>query len=118
MNHCAPAGWQFIGPYMVPGTRRILISEIQARVAAHYHIPLREMVSSRRSREVARPRQVAMFLSRELTPSSFPEIGRRFGDRDHTTVMHACRAIGTLRLLDKALDRDVLALSDRMQNRL
>src|SRR6202008_1533948 len=66
--------------------RRISIDEIQTQVAEHYRIRKAEMTSARRAREVARPRQVAMYLSKQLTPKSLPDIGRRFGGRDHTTV--------------------------------
>ena len=73
--------------------RRISIDEIQTQVAEHYRIRKAEMTSARRAREVARPRQVAMYLSKQLTPKSLPDIGRRFGGRDHTTVLHAVRKI-------------------------
>lgn len=69
------------------------IRQIQRAVANHYDLPEEAMVSQRRGRAVAHPRQVAMFLARELTPKSLPDIGRRFGGRDHTTVMHAIRAV-------------------------
>lgn len=105
-----PKGWLFIGPYMVPAPTRWRIADIQARVCAFYHVPLIEMVSARRSREIARPRQVAMYLSRRHTVRSLPEIGRQFGKRDHTTVIHACRAIETLRRVDPQFDRGVAAL--------
>src|SRR3546814_7587708 len=65
------------------------------------------MVSARRAREVARPRQVAMYLAKRLTPRSLPEIGRRFGGRDHTTVMHAVKRIEELRVEDTELDADI-----------
>jgi chromosomal replication initiator protein len=68
------------------------------------------MVSARRAREVARPRQIAMYLAKQLTPRSLPEIGRRFGGRDHTTVIHAVRQIEKLRGLDHDLDNDVRTL--------
>jgi hypothetical protein len=71
--------------------RRISIDEIQTQVAEHYRIRKAEMTSARRAREVARPRQVAMYLSKQLTPKSLPDIGRRFGGRDHTTVIHAVK---------------------------
>src|SRR3546814_12581730 len=67
--------------------RKITIDDIQRRVAEHYRLKPADMVSARRAREVARPRQVAMYLAKRLTPRSLPEIGRRFGGRDHTTVM-------------------------------
>lgn len=74
-------------------SERLTIAEIQTAVADFYHLPVSEMTSARRNREIAGPRQVAMFLARELTPKSFPDIGRRFGDRDHTTVLHAVRQV-------------------------
>jgi chromosomal replication initiator protein len=86
------------------------IAEIQAEVSRYYRIRPEEMVSARRSREVARPRQVAMYLSKRLTPRSLPEIGRRFGGRDHTTVIHACRQIERLCSADAELGRDVRSL--------
>ena len=73
--------------------RRITIDEIQRKVAEHYTLRLSDMHSARRSRNVARPRQIAMYLCKKLTPRSLPEIGRKFGGRDHTTVMHAVRKI-------------------------
>ena len=76
--------------------RRVTIDEIQKRVAEHFNIKLAEMTSARRARAVARPRQVAMYLAKQLTTRSLPEIGRKFGGRDHTTVMHAVRKIEEL----------------------
>lgn len=73
------------------------IDDIQRAVAHHFRVPLFEMKSERRSRDVARPRQVAMYLCRELTRKSMPNIGHHFGNRDHTTVLHACRQIDKLR---------------------
>ena len=85
----------------------ISLATIQQCTARRFDIPMREMVSARRHRSVARPRQVAMYLSRELTPRSLPEIGRRFGGRDHTTVIHAIERIEALRADDAALDRAI-----------
>lgn len=90
--------------------RRITIDEIQKRVSEHFHIRHAEMVSARRAREVARPRQIAMYLAKQLTPRSLPEIGRRFGGRDHTTVIHAVRQIEKLRGEDSEIDNDVRTL--------
>ncbi|MGI9435149.1 MAG: chromosomal replication initiator protein DnaA, partial [Geminicoccaceae bacterium] len=87
--------------------RRITIEEIQKRVAEHYSIKLSDMHSSRRARVVARPRQVAMYLAKQLTPRSLPEIGRRFGGRDHTTVMHAIKKIEELRASDSVMNEDI-----------
>ena len=87
--------------------RRVTIEEIQKRVAEHYRIRTSDMHSARRSRAIARPRQVAMYLAKQLTPRSLPEIGRKFGGRDHTTVMHAVRKIDELRATDSTLAEDV-----------
>ena len=87
--------------------RRVTIDEIQRRVAEHYNIKMAEMTSSRRSRVVARPRQVAMYLAKQLTQRSLPDIGKRFGGRDHTTVIHAVKKIEELTRLDRALAEDV-----------
>ncbi|MEE9316724.1 MAG: chromosomal replication initiator protein DnaA, partial [Rhodospirillales bacterium] len=77
--------------------RRVTIEEIQKRVAAHFNIRVSDMHSARRARSVARPRQVAMYLAKQLTARSLPEIGRKFGGRDHTTVMHAVKKVDELR---------------------
>ena len=74
-------------------SRRISVDAIQKRVASHYGIRVSDMFSARRARDIARPRQVAMYLAKTLTSLSYPEIGRQFGGRDHTTVMHAVRAV-------------------------
>jgi chromosomal replication initiator protein len=87
--------------------RRVTIEEIQKRVAEHFRIRISDMHSARRSRAVARPRQVAMYLAKQLTPRSLPEIGRKFGGRDHTTVMHAVRKIEELRASDGSLSEDI-----------
>ena len=80
---------------------------IQKKVADRFNIKLSEMHSARRARSVARPRQVAMYLSKQLTARSLPEIGRRFGGRDHTTVMHAIRKVDELRGTDATFAEDV-----------
>jgi chromosomal replication initiator protein len=87
--------------------RRVTIEEIQRRVAEHFNMKLADMHSERRARAVARPRQVAMYLSKQLTTRSLPEIGRKFGNRDHTTVMHAVRKIEELCTLDAGFSEDV-----------
>jgi chromosomal replication initiator protein len=87
--------------------KKVTIDEIQRKVAEYYTIKLSDMMSARRSRDVARPRQMAMYLAKRLTPRSLPEIGRRFGGRDHTTVMHAVKRIDELRATDPELDADV-----------
>lgn len=90
--------------------RQITLELIQKYVADYYKIKVAEMYSQKRTRAVARPRQVAMWLARELTPHSLPEIGEAFGGRDHTTVLHACRTIGDLRGKDGQLNNDVHVL--------
>ena len=90
--------------------RRITIDEIQRKTADYYGLKLADLLSPRRAREVARPRQVAMYLAKKLTPRSLPEIGRRFGGRDHTTVMHGVKRIEELRVADTELNGDVAKL--------
>ncbi len=101
---------EVLGEMFRASRRRITIDEIQKRVSEHFHIRHAEMISARRAREVARPRQIAMYLAKQLTPRSLPEIGRRFGGRDHTTVIHAVRQIEKLRASDSEIDHDVVAL--------
>lgn len=87
--------------------RRVTVDEIQRRVADYFNIRLSDLLSARRARAVARPRQVAMYLSKQLTSKSLPEIGRQFGGRDHTTVMHAVKRIDELRQTDSILEEDI-----------
>ncbi len=87
-------------------SRQINVEGIQKTVAEYFKIKISDMHSKRRSRNVARPRQVAMALAKDLTHMSLPEIGEAFGNRDHTTVLHACRTIATLRKKDHSLNRD------------
>ena len=87
--------------------KRVTIDEIQKRVAEHYHMRLSDMGSARRARAVARPRQVAMFLAKQLTSRSLPEIGKKFGNRDHTTVMHAVTRVTELMTTDVNFAEDV-----------
>ena len=90
--------------------RKISIDDIQRKVAEHYNIRLADMVGPKRARNVARPRQIAMYLSKQLTSRSLPEIGRRFGGRDHTTIMHGIRKVEELVTEDHALAEDVALL--------
>ncbi|MEX0693543.1 MAG: chromosomal replication initiator protein DnaA [Rhodospirillales bacterium] len=87
--------------------RRVTIEEIQKQVANHFNIRISDMHSARRARSVARPRQVAMYLAKQLTARSLPEIGRKFGGRDHTTVMHAVRKVEELKTMDPGFAEDV-----------
>ena len=95
--------------------RRITVDEIQKACAAHYRIDASEMRSKRRARAVARPRQVAMYLAKKMTPRSLPEIGRIFGGRDHSTVIHAVRTIEQLRESNPDIDADVRALLRQLE---
>ena len=87
--------------------KKITIEEIQKKVAEHYNIRITDMHSPRRSRSVARPRQIAMYLAKSITSRSLPEIGRKFGGRDHTTVMHAVKKIEELKLQDISFNEDI-----------
>jgi chromosomal replication initiator protein len=91
-------------------SRQVSVEGIQKTVAEYFKIKVADMHSKKRSRNVARPRQVAMALAKDLTQMSLPEIGEAFGNRDHTTVMHACRTIASLRTHDSVLNRDYLVL--------
>jgi chromosomal replication initiator protein len=91
-------------------SRQVSVEGIQKTVAEYFKLKISDMHSKKRSRNVARPRQVAMALAKELTQMSLPEIGEAFGNRDHTTVLHACRTIASLRKQDTGLNRDYLIL--------
>ncbi|MET0248607.1 MAG: chromosomal replication initiator protein DnaA [Sphingobium sp.] len=95
--------------------RRVTVDEIQRACAAHYKIDAAEMRSKRRARAVARPRQVAMYLAKKLTPRSLPEIGRVFGGRDHSTVIHAVKTIEAMRLDNPEMDADIRALQKQLE---
>lgn len=95
--------------------RRLTIDEIQRKVAEHYNIRLSDMLSPRRARAIARPRQIAMFLCKELTAKSLPEIGRKFGGRDHTTIMHGIKRISQLADEDASLREDVAVLKRSLE---
>jgi chromosomal replication initiator protein len=97
--------------------RIVTIEEIQKHVAEHFRIRLADMFSARRARAVARPRQVAMYLCKQLTPRSLPEIGRKFGGRDHTTVIHAVRKIEELMVTDRTLNEDIELLRRMLSGR-
>ena len=84
----------------------VTVENIQKIVAEYYKIRLADMLSKRRSRSIARPRQIAMSLAKELTSHSLPEIGDLFGGRDHTTVLHACRKIKQLRESENRVGED------------
>jgi chromosomal replication initiator protein len=96
--------------------RRVSVEDIQKQVAGHYNIKVSDMHSARRSRAVARPRQVAMYLSKKFTSKSLPEIGRKFGGKDHTTVMHAVKRVEELIGADNEFAQDVELLSRILQS--
>ena len=87
--------------------KRVRIEDIQRIVARHYNVSKSELLSNRRTRTIVKPRQVAMYLSKVMTPRSLPEIGRRFGGRDHTTVLHAVRKIEDLTTGDQTLAQEI-----------
>lgn len=87
--------------------RKVSIEEIQRRVAEHYNVRLSDLIGPKRVRTIARPRQIAMYLAKQMTTRSLPEIGRRFGGRDHTTIMHGIRKIEELKGADLQMAEDV-----------
>ena len=95
--------------------RKLTIEEIQRKVAEHYNIRLSDMIGPKRLRNIARPRQVAMYFAKQLTSRSLPEIGRRFGGRDHTTIMHGVRKIEELMTTDSQLSDDLQLLRRQLQ---
>jgi chromosomal replication initiator protein len=96
--------------------KQISVENIQKLVADFYRIKLADLLSKNRTRAIARPRQVAMYLSRELTQLSLPEIGAAFGGRDHTTVLHACRTVENLRNTDTSFNAECTALNQSLRN--
>jgi chromosomal replication initiator protein len=92
----------------------IAMDDIEETVATKFHVKVSELKSRRRSKTVVVPRQVAMYLCRELTSASYPEIGRHFGGKDHTTIMHACRQIAKAREIDAQLDAIIEGLKDQI----
>lgn len=100
---------------LVAQNKQVSIENIQKTVADFYRIKIIEILSKKRSRIIARPRQIAMALARELTQLSLPEIGNAFGGRDHSTVLHACRTIESLRNKDSALNADFILLNQTLR---
>ena len=96
--------------------RRTTIDQIQKKVAEHFNVKMSDMHSARRSRIIARPRQIAMFLAKNLTTRSLPEIGRKFGGRDHTTVIHAIKKVKELVKIDSSLSEDIEILTRSLQS--
>jgi chromosomal replication initiator protein len=102
-------------PHLSCNERKVTVDMIQKTVAEHYSLTQADLISERRARAVARPRQVAMWLAKQVTTRSLPDIGRRFGGRDHTTVLHAVRRIESLKAEDAVLARDVDALLRKLR---
>ncbi|MCG8379820.1 MAG: chromosomal replication initiator protein DnaA, partial [Proteobacteria bacterium] len=96
--------------------KQVTIENIQKTAAEYYKIRVADLLSKRRNRSIARPRQVAMALSKELTNHSLPEIGDAFGGRDHTTVLHACRKIHELRKTEHRIEEDYVNLINTLTN--
>jgi hypothetical protein len=94
------------------------IIEIQKAVAKFYEVRVQEILSARRSRDIVRPRQVAFYLCKKLTLKSLPEIGRRFGGRDHTTALHAIRKIERLRAEEDGLELQLITIAKRLGGEL
>lgn len=104
-----------LGDVLRGAQRRVTIDEIQKLVSQHFDLKPLDLVSARRSRAVARPRQIAMYLAKRLTTRSLPEIGRKFGGRDHSTVIHAVRKIEELREQDREIDGAVRVLMRELE---
>jgi chromosomal replication initiator protein len=102
-------------PHLRGAERRITVDEIQKACAEHFGLRQADLISERRNRAIARPRQAAMWLAKQLTTRSLPDIGRRFGGRDHTTVLHAVRRIEQLRAEDPQLARDLEVLARKLR---
>ena len=104
-----------LGEVLRGAQKRVTIDEIQKLVSAHFELKPLDLISARRARAVARPRQIAMYLAKRLTTRSLPEIGRKFGGRDHSTVIHAVRKIEELRDSDRDIDAAVRVLMRELE---
>lgn len=102
-------------PHLACTDKRVTVDQIQKAVAEHYGLKQTDMISERRARAVARPRQAAMWIAKQITTRSLPDIGRRFGGRDHTTVLHAVRRIEALKADDPVLARDLDVLLRKLR---
>jgi chromosomal replication initiator protein len=103
-------------PHLACTEKRVTVDTIQKTVAEHYGLKQADLISERRARAVARPRQAAMWLAKQITTRSLPDIGRRFGGRDHTTVLHAVRRIEELKQADAHLARDLDVLLRKLRS--
>ena len=103
-------------PHLAKGEKRITVDDIQKATAEHFGLKQADLLSERRTRAVARPRQAAMYLAKQMTTRSLPDIGRRFGGRDHTTVLHAVRRIEELKAGDAVLAADIETIARRLRD--
>lgn len=100
---------------LLGGKRKVItVEDIQEIVASRFHVKISDLKSKRRTKTLVYPRQIAMFLCRDLTDSSFPEIGRDFGGKDHTTIIHACKQIQKSQETDSALRATLQSLKDEI----
>jgi chromosomal replication initiator protein len=106
---------RLLRPHLRDGERRVTVDDIQKATAEHFRLKQSDLLCERRTRALARPRQAAMWLAKQLTTRSLPDIGRRFGGRDHTTVIHAVRRIEALRLVDPQLTQDLEILMRKLR---
>ncbi len=106
----------FLRPHLRGGDKRITVDEIQKVVAEHYGLKQADLLCERRTRAIARPRHAAMYLAKQLTTRSYPDIGKRFGGRDHTTVLHAVKRIDALKLEDATLAADLDMLTRKLRD--
>ena len=106
---------QTLGELLRGSQRRVTIDEIQRAVSSHFDVKQIDLISERRAVAIARPRQIAMYLAKRLTTRSLPEIGRKFGNRDHSTVIHAVRRIEDLRTKDGDIDAAVRTLTRQLE---
>jgi chromosomal replication initiator protein len=102
-------------PHLRGSEKRVTVDDIQKAVAEHYGLKQADLISERRNRAIARPRQAAMWIAKQLTTRSLPDIGRRFGGRDHTTVLHGVRRIEELKVADPVLTRDLETLVRKLR---
>lgn len=107
---------QILGDLFRAHDKKVTIEDIQKEVVAYYDIKMSDMSSTRRLRAIARPRQIAMYLSKKMTPASLPHIGREFGGRDHTTVMHAIRKVEDLIKRDELMAADITKIENRLKS--
>ena len=106
----------FLRPHLRGGDKRVTVDVIQKMVAEHYALTQQDLLSERRTQAIARPRHVAMYLAKQLTTRSYPDIGRRFGGRDHTTVLHAVKRIDALKAEDPGLAADLDHLTRKLRD--